>query len=156
MLCVLAAIAENVNEEIGIFRICSGLAICHHAFVMAGFHCGVRNPQIYIDLWITRFYVLVLALSYITLGSFTCIRVCSIPFSRRTFWSDPWDIRVHMDVAEVSQEYIYGARKLRDRPRKLLSATESVASRRCPKGLLRAFSKLPFLPSQVLFYRSID
>ena len=63
---------------------------------------------------------------------------------------------MHADVAEVSQEYIYGARKLHDKPRKLLSATESVTSRRCPEGLLRAFSKLPFLLSQVLFHHSID
>ena len=60
-------------------------------------------------------------------------------------------IRVHADVAEVSQEYIFCARKLRDRPRKLLSATEPVASRKHPEDLLCAFVKLPFLSSQVLF-----
>ena len=31
---------------------------------------------------------------------------------------------MHTDVAEVSQGYIYSARKLRDRPRDLLSAIE--------------------------------
>ena len=31
---------------------------------------------------------------------------------------------MHADVAEVSQEYIFGASKLRDRPRSLLSAIE--------------------------------
>ena len=40
------------------------------------------------------------------------------------------NIRVHADVAEVSQEYIFCARKLRDGPRELLSATELVASRK--------------------------
>ena len=63
---------------------------------------------------------------------------------------------MHVDVAGVSQKYILDASKLRDRPRKLLSATESVASRRYPKGLLCAFSKLPFSTSQVLFCRSVD
>ena len=58
---------------------------------------------------------------------------------------------MHADVAEVSQEYILWARKLRDRPRKLLSATESVASRKHPEDLLCAFLKLPFSSSQVLF-----
>ena len=66
------------------------------------------------------------------------------------------NIRVHADVAEVSQEYIFSARKLRDRPRKLLSATESVVSRKRPEDLLRAFPNLPFSLSQVLFRRSID
>ena len=61
------------------------------------------------------------------------------------------NIRVHADVAEVSQEYIFCARKLCDRPRELLSATESVASREQPEDLLCAFLKLPFLSSQVLF-----
>ena len=63
---------------------------------------------------------------------------------------------MHADVVEVSQMYILGASKLRDRPRKLLSATESVASRRYPKGVLREFSKLPFSSSQVPFCCSID
>ena len=63
----------------------------------------------------------------------------------------PGNIRVHTDVAEVSQEYIFSARKLRDRSRELLSATESVASRKQPEDLLRAFLKLPFSSSQVLF-----
>ena len=60
------------------------------------------------------------------------------------------NIRVHTDVAEVSQEYLSDARILRDRPRKSLSATESVTPRRHPEDLLRAFLKLPFSPSQVL------
>ena len=59
------------------------------------------------------------------------------------------NIRVHADVAEVSQEYIFDARILRDRPRKSLSATELVVSRKHPEDLLRAFSKLPFSSSQV-------
>ena len=58
---------------------------------------------------------------------------------------------MHADVAEVSQEYIFCARELRDRPRKLLSATEPVASRKQPEDLLRAFLKLPFSSSHVLF-----
>ena len=57
------------------------------------------------------------------------------------------NIRVHADVAEVSQEYIFSARKLRDRPRKLLSATESVVLRKRPEGLLHVFPKLPFSSS---------
>ena len=48
----------------------------------------------------------------------------SVLFSRRTSCSDPWNIRVHTDITEVSQENILDARKLRDRPRDLLSATE--------------------------------
>ena len=59
------------------------------------------------------------------------------------------NIRVHVDVAEISQEYLYSASLLRDRPRKLLSAAESVASRGNPGCLLRALLKLPFLSSQV-------
>ena len=59
------------------------------------------------------------------------------------------NIRVHADVAEVSQEYLYSASLLRDRPRKLLSATESVAPRGNPGCLLRALLELPFLSSQV-------
>ena len=39
-------------------------------------------------------------------------------------WSDPWNIRVHAGVAEVSQEYILDASKLCDRPRDVLSAIE--------------------------------
>ena len=60
------------------------------------------------------------------------------------------NIRVHADVAEVSQEYLNDASLLCDRPMKSLSATESVVPRRCPEGLLRAFLELPFSPSQVL------
>ena len=56
---------------------------------------------------------------------------------------------MHADVPEVSQEYLNNAGMLRDRPRKLLSATESVAPRRSPGALLRAFLELPFFPSQV-------
>ena len=59
------------------------------------------------------------------------------------------NIRVHADVAEVSQEYICCASLLRDRPGKLLSATESVAPRRNPGCLLRALLELPFFSSQV-------
>ena len=59
------------------------------------------------------------------------------------------NIRVHADVAQVSQEYLYSASLLRDRPRKLLSATESVAPRRNPGCLLHALLELPFLSSQV-------
>ena len=66
------------------------------------------------------------------------------------------NIRVHADVAKVSQEYIFDARKLRNRPRKLLFATELVASRKRPEDLLRAFPKLLFWSSQVLFCRSVD
>ena len=58
---------------------------------------------------------------------------------------------MHADVAEVSQEYIICARKLRDEPRELLSATESVASRKQPEDLLRVFLKLLFSSIQVLF-----
>ena len=60
------------------------------------------------------------------------------------------DIRVHADVAEVSQEYLNSASLLRDRPRKLLSATESVAPQRIPGCLLRAFLQLSLPSSQVL------
>ena len=56
---------------------------------------------------------------------------------------------MHADVAEVSQEYLNNAGTLRDRPRKLMSATESVVPRRSPRALLRAFLELPFFPSQV-------
>ena len=56
---------------------------------------------------------------------------------------------MHADVAEVSQEYLSDARLLRDRPRKLLSVTESVVPRRSPRALLRAFLELRFFPSQV-------
>ena len=59
------------------------------------------------------------------------------------------NIRVQADVAEVSQEYLGDARILRDRPRKSLSAIESVAPRRHPEGLLCAFLKLLFSLSQV-------
>ena len=63
---------------------------------------------------------------------------------------------MHADVAEVSKEYIFDARKLCDRARKLLSATESVMLRKRPEDLLRAFPNLPFSSSQVLFRRSVD
>ena len=56
---------------------------------------------------------------------------------------------MHADVAEVSQEYLNNAGILRDGPRKLLSSTKSVAPRRSPGALLRAFLELPFFPSQV-------
>ena len=56
---------------------------------------------------------------------------------------------MHADVAEVSQEYLNDAGILYDRPRKLLSATESVTPRRSPGALLHAFLELPFFPSQV-------
>ena len=135
---------------------CSGLAICPRAFVMAGFQRGVRNPQIQIDLWFARFTGLIWALLCIALGSFLCILMCSVLFSVRTSWSDPWNIRVHADVTEVSQEYVFDARKLRDRPRKLLSATELVVSTKRPGDLLRAFLELQFSPSQVLSRRSAD
>ena len=59
------------------------------------------------------------------------------------------NIRVHADVAEVSQEYLCSASLLRERLRKLLSATESVAPRGNPGCLLRALLELPFLSSQV-------
>ena len=48
----------------------------------------------------------------------------SVQFSRRTSWSDPWNIRVHADVAKVSQKCINGASKWRDRRRDLLFAIE--------------------------------
>ena len=57
---------------------------------------------------------------------------------------------MHADVAEVCQGYLSDARLLCDRPRKLLSATESVAPRRNPGCLLRAFLELSFPSSQVL------
>ena len=57
---------------------------------------------------------------------------------------------MHTNVAEVSQEYLCDAKILRDRPRKSLSAAESVMPRRHPKDVLHAFLKLPFSPSQVL------
>ena len=56
----------------------------------------------------------------------------------------------------VKSIHTYGAKKLRNRPRKLLFATESVATRSCLEGLLRAFSKLPFSPSQFLSHCSVD
>ena len=56
---------------------------------------------------------------------------------------------MHADVAKVSQEYLSDARILRDRPMESLSTTKSVAPRRRPEGLLRAFLELPFSPSQV-------
>ena len=56
---------------------------------------------------------------------------------------------MHADVTEVSQEYLYSTSLLRDRPGKLLSATESVAPQRNPGCLLCALLKLPFLSSQV-------
>ena len=56
---------------------------------------------------------------------------------------------MHTNVSEVSQGYLYDAVLLRDRPRNLLSATESVAPRRSPGALLRAFLELSFFPSQV-------
>ena len=59
------------------------------------------------------------------------------------------DIQVHVDIAKVSQEYLSDTGILRDRPRKSLSATESVAPKRHPEGLLCALLKLPFSPSQV-------
>ena len=61
----------------------------------------------------------------------------------------PGNIQVHADVAEISQEYLNDAGILHDRPRKLLSATESVAPRRSLGALLRAFLELPLFPSQV-------
>ena len=61
----------------------------------------------------------------------------------------PRNLRVHADVAEVSQKYLCSASLLRDKPRKLLSATESVAPRGNPGYLLRALLELPFLSSQV-------
>ena len=57
---------------------------------------------------------------------------------------------MHADVTEVSQEYLNNAGILRDRPRKLLSATELVVPRRSPRALLRVFLELPFFLSQVL------
>ena len=56
---------------------------------------------------------------------------------------------MHADVAKDSQGYLCDVRILCDRPRKSLSVTESVASRRHPEDLLRTFLKLPFSPSQV-------
>ena len=56
---------------------------------------------------------------------------------------------MHADVAEVSQEYLGDATILCDRPRKSLSATESVTPKRHPEDLLRAFLKLPLSLSQV-------
>ena len=56
---------------------------------------------------------------------------------------------MHADVTEVSQEYLNNVGILRDRPRKLLSATEWVVPRRSPRALLHAFLELPFFPSQV-------
>ena len=56
---------------------------------------------------------------------------------------------MHADVSEVSQGYLSDASFLRDRPRNLLSTTESVAPRRSPGALLRAFLELSFFPSQV-------
>ena len=63
---------------------------------------------------------------------------------------------MHVDVAEISQEYIFDARKLHDRPRKLLSATKLVVSRKRPGDMLHAFLELQFSPSQVMFCRSAD
>ena len=57
---------------------------------------------------------------------------------------------MHADVAEVSQEYILCARNLRDRPRKLLSATESVESIKHPKDLLCAYPELLFSSGAIL------
>ena len=63
---------------------------------------------------------------------------------------------MHADVAEVSQEYIFNARKLCNIPRKLLFAIESVVLRKCPEDLLYTFPKLPLSSSQVPFHRSVD
>ena len=54
----------------------------------------------------------------------TCIRVRSCADSGRNSWFDPWNIRVHADVTEVSQRYILDARNPRDSARDLLSAIE--------------------------------
>ena len=56
---------------------------------------------------------------------------------------------MHADVAEVSKEYLNDVGIMRNAPRELLSATESVAPRWSPGALLHAFLKLPFFPSQV-------
>ena len=65
-----------------------------------------------------------------------------VEFAGRTSWSDPRKTSECTRMfAEVSQEYLNGVGILRDRPRKLLSTTESVAPRRSPGALLRAFSR---------------
>ena len=56
---------------------------------------------------------------------------------------------MHADVVEVSQKYLSDARILCDRQMKSLSTTKSVAPKRRPEGLLHAFLKLSFSPSQV-------
>ena len=56
---------------------------------------------------------------------------------------------MHTNVSEVSKGYLSDAGLLRDRPRNLLSTTESVVPRRSPGALLRAFLELSFFPSQV-------
>ena len=68
--------------------------------------------------------MLTLSLFCIALGYLLASeRVCCIG-SARNSRSDPWNIRVHADVAKVSQRYILGAGKVCDRPRDLLHAIE--------------------------------
>ena len=56
---------------------------------------------------------------------------------------------MHTNVSEVSKGYLSDADLLHDRPRNLLSATESVAPRKSLGVLLRTFLELSFFPSQV-------
>ena len=68
--------------------------------------------------------MLILSLFCITLGCLLASGRVRCTHFRRNSCSDPWNIRVHADVPEVSQRYILDASKLRDTPRDSLSATE--------------------------------
>ena len=64
---------------------------------------------------------------------------------------------MHTNVSEVSQGYLCDAVLLRDRPRNLLSATESVAPRRSPgKGTVARVPRAAILPESGSGRRSID
>ena len=67
--------------------------------------------------------MLILSLFYILLYCLLASECIYRIGSSHNFWSDRWDISVHADVAEVSQEYLCATRKLHDKPRKLLFAT---------------------------------
>ena len=64
---------------------------------------------------------------------------------------------MHTNVSEVSQGYLCDAGLLRDRPRNLLPATESVAPRRSRgKGTVARVSRAVVLPKSGSGRRSID
>ena len=112
---------------------CLGLAICHS---IARFQCGIWYPRLQINLWTTRFPVPILSLFYIASYYLLASERVLCTVSIFTSWPDPWDIRVHADVAEASQEYLCDASKLRDRPRSLLSSIEFGRAERLAWGLV--------------------